>query len=329
METASAFDAFDEALKLDPGDRDAAIEAHHEIRDILADGDVANSAILQGSFARKTMLPPLNDVDLVAFLNSEHDGLREQAGGSDAAKDLVEDAISAAHPDAEFDRSTHALKVDRGDGFTFDIVPGFDTDGDLIWIADSDDDRFELSDTRQVTTAVQQRNKDCEGAFVRQVRMVKHWMRHTFGDDIAGFVGECIAYGSITTSMAHNDACAEVFANGSVLVRSGVVHVPDSGENVLDRLTGAEIRQLLEAFENARQLAQEAQTLTSDGDHGAAIDIWHELFGDPFPEAPRMTTEDAFAKLITPGGGVTSTLRPTASAPKKGRTPATRAWAPS
>ncbi|HLA81053.1 MAG TPA: nucleotidyltransferase, partial [Thermoleophilia bacterium] len=315
-------------LKLDPDERDEAIAAHLQLRDVLADADVASTAILQGSFARKTMLPPLKDIDLVAFLNSIHEHLKDAPGGSDSAMDLIEKAIIDEYDNPTFDRSAHALRVDLGSGFTFDVVPGFDTDTDLIWIADRDDDRFELSDTRRVTAAVQQRNQDCNGLFVHQIRMIKQWMRHTLSDDIPGFVGECIAYAVITKALSHARACTRVFSEGADLVANGDVAVPESDENVLDRLTEGQITALHDALIDARDRALEAAGLAGAGDDAGAIDLWHQVFGDPFPEAQKQTVEETFSKLVGIGGGVTSTLRGTTAASRHNQTPSTRAWAP-
>jgi hypothetical protein len=328
MNLQEAFEQFDEELKLEPDERDEAVAAHHRLRDVLAGVDVAGEAILQGSFARKTMIPPLKDVDLVAFLKAIHEHLKAAPGGSDDAMDLIEKAIIDAYPNPTFDRSAHALKADLGNGFTFDVVPGFDTDADLIWIADRDDDRFELSDTRQVTAAVQQRNQDCDGLFVHQVRMIKVWIRNVFGDDIPGFIGECIAYAVITKAMSHARACARVLSQAADLVAGGRVFVPGSDENVLDRLTDDQIAALHDGLVEAADQALEAARLVGAGDDAGAIELWHEILGDPFPEASRLSIEETFSALVGVGGGVTSTLRGTSAASRRNQTPTTRAWAP-
>lgn len=62
------FKALDNALKLDP-QVDALAKATRSIIDeiLLASGWMALS-LLQGSYGRKTMYPPLKDVDLVVIL---------------------------------------------------------------------------------------------------------------------------------------------------------------------------------------------------------------------------------------------------------------------
>lgn len=325
MTTTDAFTAFDERLYLATGARERAQAAHNKLRDVLADAGVAIGAILQGSFARKTMLRPLNDIDIVVFLAAEHDHLQTEAGGSEKAMDLIEEAVRDAYASATFERSRHALKVDLGDEFTFDVVPGFDTEAgnDIIWIADRDQDRFEPSDTRRVTNRVQQRNQGCDGAFIHQVRMIKHWMRHVVEDAIPGFVGECITYAAVMTEMPHDEACATTFTVGSKLLAGGSVEVPGNSENVLERLTPSQVDLLANELEIARARADEAIGLAAAGDDATAVDVWHAIFGEPFPEAPKQTVEEALSALM--GGGVSSTLRATPAA-NRHRAPVTRSW---
>ena len=57
------FAALDENLKLDPEERKRAQEVHNAIGDLLVAAGIAKRTRLQGSFARKTMLPPLHDID--------------------------------------------------------------------------------------------------------------------------------------------------------------------------------------------------------------------------------------------------------------------------
>lgn len=325
MDTNEAFDRFDERLALPKGARKRAEAAHNTLRDVLEEAGVATGAILQGSFARKTVLAPLKDIDMVAFLAAEHEHLKDEPGGSDRAMDVIQGAIADSYKRATFDRSQHALKVDLGDDFTFDVVPGVDTEaGDaMIWIADRDQDRFELSDTRRVTDRIQERNQGCDGVFIHQVRMIKQWMKMTFNGELPGFIGECIAFAAITAKESHDVACSSVFTVGTRLLAAGKVEVPGASENVLDRLTHAEIDWLKSEIESARDRATEALELAANGDHTAAIDVWHSIFGDLFPEAPKQSVEDALTGLV--GGGVTSTGRST-PATSRHRAPATRSW---
>jgi hypothetical protein len=65
---SEAFAEFDEELKLDPAERKAAQRLHNEMTQLLIRAGVIVSAFLQGSFARKTMLAPLRDIDKIVIM---------------------------------------------------------------------------------------------------------------------------------------------------------------------------------------------------------------------------------------------------------------------
>ncbi len=321
----AAFDEYDEALKLNPDERQAAIDTHHEIRDWLAKANITAGAILQGSLARKTMLSPLRDIDMVVFLTEDYRYLTKSTSGPDRSMDILQNSLRELYPTATFERSRHAVKIDFGDdGFSFDVVPAFDRDGSkLIDIANRDNGTWDESDTRLVIEAVQTRNQECKGGFVRQVRMVKHWGREAL-TTIPGFVLECLAYAVITSAQEHPSALSAVFHEGATLVGAGTVNVPGSDENALDRLTDDEKATLEDALMTAAKRATEALDVAERGDHEAAIDIWRNLVGDPFPEAEEQSAADAFGAMTS--GGITSTGRATRAANAHTPTPPVRSW---
>ena len=75
MNQTEAFEKFDDALKLNPADRGRAEKCHNEITLLLKAKGLIIGAFLQGSLARKTMIPPLRDVDKVVILAEALRGL--------------------------------------------------------------------------------------------------------------------------------------------------------------------------------------------------------------------------------------------------------------
>ena len=63
-----AFKAFDKKLKLDPEVTKRARGIAAAPEQCLRDAGLLQSRLLQGSFGRKTMRPPLKDVDMVVVL---------------------------------------------------------------------------------------------------------------------------------------------------------------------------------------------------------------------------------------------------------------------
>jgi hypothetical protein len=323
----SAFDEFDESLKLDTNERDDAIELHHEIREVLAEAGVCGNAILQGSFRRKTMLAPLRDIDMVGFLNSEHRDLMTQPGGVDDAMTLIEDALRPRFPDASLERSRHAIKIDFPDrGFTFDLVPAFDREGsEIIDIANYDDDTWDPSNTRELIRVVQERNEACDGLFIHQARMVKHWARITL-TDIPGLYVESATFDAIQGPMAHPEAVRQALVSLELGLELGVQNDPTGTDDLFQRLEPGAAEAALPLVRAARQKSDEALELAAAGDAVAAQSVWYSLFGDPYPKPPTQSVEDAFTNSLT--GGLTTTGVATATSAARVSTPPVRPWRP-
>jgi len=327
MRIREAFNEFDEALKLDPDERQAAISLHHKIREVLAVAEVCGYAILQGSFARKTMLAPLRDIDMIGFLHEKYRPLMNTTGGVAKAMDLMEAVLRKAFPQATFERSRHAIKIDFPElGFTFDLVPAFDReDSELIDIANLDTDSWDESNTRVLMRVVRERNDECDGAFIHQVRMIKHWARY----DIEGLFGlyrESAAYDGIKGPADHPDAVLNAFRALEEGLELGIQYDPTRVDNLHLKLDEGVADEALPRVREARQTAQEAVELEEAGDTDAALAVWYSIFGDPFPKPPTQSVEDAFTNSLK--GGLTTTGVATASSAARAATPPVRPWRP-
>ena len=327
MTVQQAFEEFDDELKLDSKERQEAIDLHHKIRKVLADAGVCAHAILQGSFARKTMLAPLRDIDMVGFLNDEYRYLMTTVGGVAKAIDLIEAPLRSAFPHAVFERSRHAIKIDFPElGFTFDLVPAFDRAGsELIDIANLDDDTWDESNTRTLMRVVSERNDDCVGLFIHQVRMVKHWDRYEL-EELFGLYRESAAYDGIKGPADHAEAVLAAFRALEEGLEIEVQYDPTGVDNLYRKLEPSAAPEALPMVREARRRAEEAIELDAAGDTDAALAIWYSIFGDPFPKPSTQSVEDAFTNSLR--GGLTSTGVATASSAARAKTPPVRPWRP-
>lgn len=325
-----AFARYDEHLKLDADELDAAREMHHSIREILQDAGIISDAFLQGSFARKTMLAPLKDVDMIVIMAAEHDALRDDPAGPSKAEQLIIDALAAEFPHATFDPGRHAVKIDFGDGgFTFDCVPAFEVGNAArdVDIANTDDGTWDRSNTRELIRVTQERNQACGGKWVRQARMLKDFVAKSLHDQLPnklpGMVSEAICFEAITSQVAHPEALAAALRAGAQMLQGPVQDL--TGFDVLtDDLPEHLLATAQARFSAAADAAEQALQLAADGDEAAAVDVWHYVLGDGFPPAPPPSEDDALAGTLS--GGFTITGRPTKQ--RRGAQPArpTRAW---
>lgn len=335
---AQAFDAFHGALKLDRAERDRAVEIHNEIAGLLADQEYVDGHFLQGSLARKTMVKPLRDIDMVVTLSptfaARYTGelveksIRASASttaGPVAAMQALQAALEPHYPEASFEIGKHALMIDFGDeGFTFDVVPALD-EGDDVFIANTHTGNWERSNTRQLIRTVSERNQACNGRLVHQVRMTKHAVKENPAIDGAffGLLSESITFHAVTESLPHAEACIEVFRLGEELLAGTQILDPTGEDNLLSKLDNDTRTVARAAFGAWCGQAEEALDLQAAGDHAAAIDIWRRIFGDTFPAADAQSLTTAAHAWL--GGGLTSAGRVTSNTSRQVARPS-RSW---
>lgn len=315
---AGAFAEFEDALKLDKPEVDSARRRHNEVRDCLTATDLVAMSFIQGSFARKTMISPLNDVDVVLVLpRSDEDRLRRHGGPAQSMEQL-KPHLSACFPGVVFDaekRADHALRLDFTDvDFHIDLVPAFDLHNDNgdVDIADRERDRWERSNTRELMRVVNERNSAhvTNSRFVPQVRMLKTFCNEVADLDVCGLLAESLAFDAVTTRMTDGRALLATFQRGAGLT-SGALTDPTGVDDLLAGWSWERRQAAATVFEKAAQVAAEALALEAEGDEAGAIDIWHRLLGPQFPAAEGRADEQAVFRAWK---GVTSANRVTPAA---------------
>jgi len=319
---SDAFDAFDNNLKLAPEERRAAEELHNEITALLKERGLIVTAFLQGSFARRTMIAPLRDVDKVVILSPSMEGL-----SPDDVMTRIENVLAPHYPQAVFERSRHALKVDFGEeSFYFDTVPAWETttDDDDVLIANRDTGGWDRSNTRELIRTVAERNQTTGGFFIHQVRMGKQAVANLLDGAIPGLHVESWAYQVITEALAHDEAAARILEAGAELIGSQY-YEPTGVDMISSRLKPDAVAAAKPVLEKAARDARTAVSLAANGDHNGAIAVWHQIFGDEFP-APVGEGEEATLRRAFAGGSVTSAGTVSATRAGGQRTQPVRPW---
>lgn len=307
---SAAFIQFDEELNLEPTERKAAQRRHQQISKDLTASSLAETTFLQGSFARKTMLKPLKDVDMVVVLTENVAAQLRHPGGPQRAMDMIRDAIRGEFPDAEFDPdepAAHALQVVFPDcSFTFDLVPAYaDPHGtEAVFIANREEDCWEWSNARTLNRVIRERNQQTDGQFVHQVRQLKSFKSdHPVLDDTDGLLWEALAYATVTARQPHQQAVADTIQHAATAL-AGPVYDPTGADDLTAKWTDTERSGFITAVSAAARNAAEARRLEDDDEQDAAIEIWHDVLGDPFPESPPQSADEALRSLG--GGSITS-----------------------
>lgn len=310
-----SFGKLDENLNLDPFVRLKAQSLHNDVRHELARAGLIAGSFLQGSFARKTMLKPLKDVDIVCLLP---DYLWEMLRGSDGpgkAMESFKQPLVGCWPGIQFDVGDEpagkALRLTLpGVAFTIDLVPAFDHDSDYVLIGDRFEGTWTPSNTRVQLKKVSDRNRVTGGRFVHQVREAKELTKHHKDlEFISGIVVESLAYSVIDREVPDNVAIARILDHAKEAVKGPVLE-PGGEDDVTAKWSGEERETAAQVYARSSRQAAEALALEHGGDMDAAIDVWHSLFGDAFPTAPHRSVQNALTAFAA--GSVTSTGRPSA-----------------
>lgn len=308
----TAFGVLDAELSLDPDERRRAQEIHNEIREVLESTGLVTGSFLQGSFARKTMLKPLKDIDIVILLDEDKWPGLQGPNGPAAAMAFFRENVAEHWPTAEFDQGDEpagkALRVSFDDvDFTIDLVPAIDQPGKYVLIGDRHERRWIRSNTRVQLDVVAARNVATEGRFVHQVRMLKSFKGNQPElDFMSGIVVESLAYDLIEGRLEDAEAVALVINEGARLLACAVVE-PAGDDDVSAKWSADERTVAVTVFESRARQVKEAQRLAEAGDQASAIDVWHDVFGEPFPSAPPRS-EAAVLKSLG-SGSLTSTQR--------------------
>ena len=325
MNLRQRFDKLDDNIKLSDAVREEAQKVHNHLGDLVVDAGVAKRTRLQGSFARHTMLgPKLRDIDKVIEFDGKWWDDLNGSGGPQKALSLIQDVLAPHLLGARFEAKKHALAITLpGNGFNFDAVPAFNFEDSSGWIyiADTEDDQWEPSNTYILIKTIAERNQECDGNFVRQVRMAKQAIHNAgLSDVLPGLHVETITYHAVSVAVDHADAVAATLAMGARLL-GGPYDDPTGTDQISDRLSAAAVAQAKSGMQHLADRAAEAQGLAAEGKEIAAAHIWAEIFGDPFPH-PRVDEKTRLQSLNT-GAGVVAT-----GATAARHTPTTRAWRP-
>ncbi|MEP6527081.1 MAG: nucleotidyltransferase [Nocardioidaceae bacterium] len=327
----SAFASFDEELNLDPRERDKAQRRHNDISDLLRAAGVIEASFLQGSFARKTMLKPLKDVDIVMLLDKGKYGhLRSDMDGPREAMELFKGPVKRQWPAVKFDAGEKpagkALRLAFPDcEFTVDLVAALPTDTESVLIGNRDERRWEPSNTRKQIRLVRDRNTVTGGRFVHQVRMVKAFRKHheLRLEFIKGIVIESLAFDAIHLQLADKKAVSAVLWHAAEAV-TGPVLDPAGDDDVTAKWTSQQREVAVATFADQAQRAEEALRLEAHGDTEGAIDAWQAVLGKDFPDAQRRTAKESAGAWAI--GSMSRAGRPSTTRAADQQLPAGRSW---
>lgn len=170
------------AMQIEPtaAQRAGASRSHSAVRSSLDDGNIGKRILdseLSGSYARHTAIRPLDDVDVLFFIDPKEwkTGWFESLPSPESVLTTFHRAIKYRYPSSSvrMQRRSVGLKLYH---LSIDAVPAIVADRqDYIYVPDSETGTWILSAPRVHARAAAEVNKRTCGVFKPLVKLLKHW----------------------------------------------------------------------------------------------------------------------------------------------------------
>jgi hypothetical protein len=275
---------------IQPGDDEvgAAKAAHEKVRDELRTDSESKEAhkdtFLSGSYARRTAINDINDVDVICIFDIDHTITQPEVVLS-----WVQGILSGYYKETR--PQGRSIGAEGKGGVWLDIVPATPVstvDGPL-WIPDRDAKEWVQTHPKGQITACNDRNKVTNGYFVQVVKLLKSWRDRlpTKSCQLKSYILEALIHKTIGTPSSHAGAIVSVLegieSNYGVYRGTNIVpSISDPGYatvNVMKRLPTKEFDDFMVQVKSAAGTARSAFNST---DEASSRKLWKQLFGSTF-----------------------------------------------
>lgn len=296
LSVEDAFRKFKSRLELNAKEQKNASERHTEVREYIRTKFSIDRDFLTGSYARYTKTKPLKDIDIFFVMTDKEKQYHGKAAG--VVLDDYEKALVDKYGSKAVRRQSRSINVDFGvvvgeddktdyKVMSVDVVPAFDC-GKEYEIPDADTGKWIKTDpeihAEKATAAHQAYGNEWKGL----VRMVKYWNNNPAHGEkpikpsflIEVMALECLYGGwggkfdreiqSLFATLA--DRVGEVWKDPAGL-----------GPPISDAMDAKRVERARALLQAAERKAALAIHQVRQGQNGAALKTWRELFGPMFP----------------------------------------------
>ncbi len=290
MELISEFKIF--LASIQPGDDEvaAAKAAHEQIRDELKTDCESKNAhedtFLSGSYARRTAINDINDVDVICILDIDH-----TITPPEVLLSWVEGIVSKYYKEVR--PQGRSIGAEGNGGVWLDIVPAtpVNTADGPLWIPDRDAKQWVQTHPKGQIAACNERNKTTNGYFVQVVKLLKAWRDRlpTKSCQLKSYILESLIQKTIGTPSSHAGAIVSVLGGiesnyGAYRGTNVVPTIADPGNpsvSVTKRLPTKEFDDFMIQVKSAAQIARSA---FDSKDESSSRKLWRQLFGTQFSQ---------------------------------------------
>lgn len=272
-----------------------------------------------GSFARKTKIRELDDIDLMIGLSGQGSTYSEythqiKINVAEDARDLLNlchdytDKLNSKkvinkfvcacsdvpqYSSAEIKRNQEAATLKLSSyTWNFDIVPCFITttnsDGVSYYLIPDGDGHWKKTDPRIDRERTSRINQTHDGNVLQVIRVMKYWNKRPTMPTMSSYLLETMILNyyetKITTANQHVDI---EFPAVIAYIHDNIMYDVNDPKNIqsnINKLTYDEKIKIKNKAYSDYYKAVDARQLEQDGDMKGSINKWREIFGDSFPE---------------------------------------------
>lgn len=281
MTIGQAFHEFLGALELRESERDEATRQHTNLREQLQKRMEVEANFLSGSYARKTAIRPLNDIDVFLVLKPTSE--LSTASAPTKVLEAVQATLEAIYPGKSAKLQSRSVNIEfSGTGIAYDVVPAFSAGDEVYKIPDRDTPKWINTNPKIHRELSVEANERAGDKLKPLVKAVKH-ANNLHDGGARSFHLEALSWKLLTSPPETNLAGLRILLDG--LAARICDPCPDpAGLGPDIRPSTAKCKQAQAWLQKMAALAQEAESLAADGRTGEAHACLRELFGKVWPE---------------------------------------------
>ena len=175
---AQAFTDLRRNLEITDLQTEAVSSRQQAVRKVLEAGVKVSDSFLTGSYARSTMISPLNEADVDIFMVldvSYYSHFNNQNGGPAGLLNWVKGVLRKTYTSTpDISRNGQAVTI-RFTDFVVDVVAGFYRQGGGYLIANAVNNSWLATDPKKHVSLMSEANKGHNGDLVPLIKMLKSW----------------------------------------------------------------------------------------------------------------------------------------------------------
>jgi hypothetical protein len=288
VELASDFKALLSSVQ--PGDTDVADAkaAHEKVREQLRTDSESKEAhkdtFLSGSYARRTAINDINDVDVICILD-----LDQSITEPEVVLAWIESILGRYYKETK--RQGRSVGAQAAKGVWIDIVPAtlISTDDGPIWIPDRKAKEWVQTHPKGQISSTNDKNKATNGYYVQIVKLLKFWRDKlpTESCRLKSYILESLIHGSIGSPSSHATAIVNVLEGvertyGPYRDLNVVPTISDPAYASVNVAKHWESKDFNDFMKQVKAAATTARKALDNTDEAESRKLWCQVFGSKF-----------------------------------------------